>query len=734
MSKNLNIRNAIILGSLWLASGAAIPAISVSVCAQDQKKAQDAQKLERKLGEQPSDEPEDVIRVRTDLVQTTVTVTDKRGAFIDNLRAEDFELRIDGKPSSVLFFDRVVNGKPLASNAGRSVSARAMSAADTSRTVFFFVDDLHLSAESILRTRKMLSNYIEKQMGETDQVVIVSATGQLGFLEQLSSEKEVLRTAVDRLRFRAREIVDLERPRMSIFQAQAIEQNNPEVKGYFESILLKDQLAAQMRTNPASAQLAAETQVRARADRLVRDSDNSAMQTLRGLSSAVRSSSGIPGRKLFVFVSDGFLVNNQNTFIRDRLQQITDAAVRGGAVVYTIQASGLNTSFPDASSDVIMVQGTDTGRVYGEDVAVQDPLTELAADTGGKAILNANDLNPGVQRALKESNDYYLLAWRPETPENGSKGFHRIEVAVKGRPELSVLLQRGFFSGEPPVAPAPAKTQKPKTPETTLVDDLAEAIKGRVQKGSLQTHLLAHYLDVANHGARLSVLVKVEGANESKQNGKAGTIDVAGVVYDDSGKVVGSFLENLRPEANTEGQVQNATYFNQFDVKPGLYQVRIAARDSKGLTSMSTQWLTIPDLTARHLTLSSLLIGERDINGSNTKETDSQIQKALLKIDKRFTQNSRMRVLTYIYNAASDPSNQSPRLNARIDLFSGNNLVVSTPALVVDTSDITDPARIPYAGELNLASLVRGNYRIRVTVIDLAAKAYASQEASFEVE
>src|SRR5258705_273282 len=64
-----------------------------SAFAQNQK-SQNAQGLERKLDEQSQEQPDDVVRIRTDLVQTTVAVFDKRGKFIDNLRAEDFELRI----------------------------------------------------------------------------------------------------------------------------------------------------------------------------------------------------------------------------------------------------------------------------------------------------------------------------------------------------------------------------------------------------------------------------------------------------------------------------------------------------------------------------------------------------------------------------------------------------------------------------------------------------------------
>jgi hypothetical protein len=104
-----------------------------------------------------------------------------------------------------------------------------------------------------------------------------------------------------------------------------------------------------------------------------------------------------------------------------------------------------------------------------------------------------------------------------------------------------------------------------------------------------------------------------------------------------------------------------------------------------------------------------------------------------LKIDKRFIQNSRLRVGAFIYNA-SDTLDQPAKLSARIDVFSRNKAIVSTPTFAVDTQNATDRGRIPYAGELNLASLAKGRYRMRLTVIDLSQKTFASQEAAFEID
>src|SRR5258705_4229315 len=79
--------------------------------AQAQKqKPPSSQGLERQLDDQAQEPTDDVVRIRTELVQTAVAVFDKQGRFVDNLRTEDFELRIDGKPQPIQFFDRVING------------------------------------------------------------------------------------------------------------------------------------------------------------------------------------------------------------------------------------------------------------------------------------------------------------------------------------------------------------------------------------------------------------------------------------------------------------------------------------------------------------------------------------------------------------------------------------------------------------------------------------------------
>src|ERR1700730_2132593 len=58
----------------------------------------------------PPREADDVVRVKTELVQTDVTVVDKRGHLVEGLKSNQFELRLDAEPQPLAFFEQVATG------------------------------------------------------------------------------------------------------------------------------------------------------------------------------------------------------------------------------------------------------------------------------------------------------------------------------------------------------------------------------------------------------------------------------------------------------------------------------------------------------------------------------------------------------------------------------------------------------------------------------------------------
>src|SRR5262245_43710350 len=114
------------------------------------------------LGQQPQQQPVDeVVRITTDLVQTGVVVMDKQGQFVDGLSLDQFVLKVDGQIVAPAFVERVVAGtvreREIEKSMGQTGATSKALDSGTSyrgRSIIFFIDDLHLSPDSVQRTRK----------------------------------------------------------------------------------------------------------------------------------------------------------------------------------------------------------------------------------------------------------------------------------------------------------------------------------------------------------------------------------------------------------------------------------------------------------------------------------------------------------------------------------------------------------------------------------------------------
>src|SRR5215213_7416971 len=148
---------------------------------------------------------QEVVRTNTELVQTAITVLDKKGHFVEGLQRDQFQLVVDGKPRPVAFFERVAAGSPrelelAALNNPDDKAARQTAVPRVpGRTIVFFIDDLHLSPDSMNRTRTMLQHFLDREMSSKDNVAILTASGQVGFLEQFTTNRAVLDAAMARL-------------------------------------------------------------------------------------------------------------------------------------------------------------------------------------------------------------------------------------------------------------------------------------------------------------------------------------------------------------------------------------------------------------------------------------------------------------------------------------------------------------------------------------------------------
>ena len=714
------------------------------------------------LGQDPRPS-DDVVRITTELVQTGIVVVDKQGRFVDGLKPTDFVLKVDGQPVTPSFFERVITGtlqeEKLEGSVGKGAapSPPPSSATYKGRTIIFFIDDLHLSAASVQKTKNALLNFVEKEMSLEDLVAVATPSGQIGFLQRFSDLKPVVRAAVGRLNHRPYTVRDLEQIPMTEYQALRIQNGDSAAADYFASEMVKannvrvpgglgppnggpigaSKDTDQRRTAGMTGETARRV-VKDRANMLMRQSESVTSATLTTLESMMRSMGTMPGRKLVFLISDGFFLNDRSSGYSNKISRITDAAVRGNLVVYSVDARGL-VGDTDVASNRHDALGQLANTNIGELQASQDGMNALAIDTGGKAFFNTGALTDAIKDALRETSNYYLLAWRPTTEDQKSPNFKRVEISIPGRPELSVRVARGFFSSEP--KPEEKSSEANKSTSDTAVatigptnvgNALMTALAAPSARTGLPTKLFVSYLDVPGSGPVLTAATQMatDALGYGADGKQAAAIDLAGVVLNDQGKQAGSFKTrlNVNPlSAASAVRDPSVVYSHKIPLKPGIYQIRVAARDEKsGNVGSSAQWIEIPDLSSKKLTLSTLLLGGH--TAAVQQKGDDQVQ---FSVDRRFSRESQMTFFTIIYNATAG---SAPKLDALIEIQRGGQRVVASPILPVVVEANSDLARIPYGANVGLKTLAPGRYVLKVTVNDRNANTSAINQIIFEVE
>ena len=403
---------------------------------------------------QKKQQADHTIRLNVSLVQTDVMVFDKEGKFVPDLKLDQFELRIDGKVQPISFLDQVSAGslhdeEVWAKEAGQprpAPSPPAASGSHPGRTLLFFVDDWHLSADSVIRTRAALANLVRTSVGPHDKAAIFAASGALGSAQYLVSDKAALLIVLEKLNFQSAGVEDTAWPPMTEGHALLIEQNDWDVINYFLAHLQKVDPFMGRDLNPGKPDPRLVQQIRERAAQLASMSATIGERTLSALRDLVRSSSVLPGRKAVFFLSDGFVLQPQRSNVLDRLRQVTDAAARLGIVIYSLDTRGLVVGLPDAKTKrAADTTGSLAHSGYSEVMIKQDALNALASDTGGRFLKNTNALDTALITTLTETSRYYLLAWAIDPEKLRPGKYSTVRASVKGRRDLSVRVRQGFL-------------------------------------------------------------------------------------------------------------------------------------------------------------------------------------------------------------------------------------------------------------------------------------------------
>lgn len=769
----------------------AILLLCIAVAAQGTSSAQNqSSKPDAKPPAKPLNEQDNVLRIETELVQIDLVVTDKQGNPVSGLRREDFELFEDGKKQTLTHFAAGTAKQParlLTTVNRRSDNSNPPAAVEKNveingRYIVMAVDDYHLSPANLGYVKRALGKFVSEQMVGGDQVAVIATSGSVGLFQQFTGERTILERAINRLSVREKKVEnDFNVPRITEHQAELIELGDRDAM----ELAINEIQRYEVQSRPAPAQPdqpaqvipspreILEHRVRMQARMVLAMSGNYTRVTLDTLESAIRNLRGLPGRKILVLLSDGFFMGGSGMYSKLLdLQRITDAAMRAGVVIYSIDARGLVTVTPggDASERVELEPSMALAQSRLQTSAVsarRNALFAIAEATGGTLFYNSNDLNLGLQRAMNANESYYVLAYEPsesiraESRRDGR--FHKIEVRIVGQSdkgELKVRTRSGYLAPNEKAEKEARKAEEKRREQLKNLppEKLPQELKAEKERqmavgiGSLfplrdiSTELAVDFVELATFsGAILNAHINAAGLTfEDAKGRRQSVVEIAGYFFDEDGNQAAGFNEridiNAKPETVKLIQTQGFNYRRLVELKPGLYQARIAVREEKtGRMGSIAAWVDIPDIKNKKLTLSGIMLSEAG-NGGFQELADKTAAKAPpenytprpASASRRFKAGGDIDLLLFIYNAKADRN--AVDLAIQTQIFSGSKQIFATPLLKIAVAADADLQRIPFPARLPLSALRPGQYELRLMVIDRSTKTTAHRQVNFSVE
>ena len=520
-------------------------------------------------------------KLRVNLVQVRVVVRDENGKPVENLKRDDFQVYDQGKPQVISTFgietpeSRREKAEAAAKTQAGEVSEHANAlVAMPQRFVALVFDDIHLSNSDVTFVRVNAKALIDS-LTPTDRMGIYSTSGEV--TQEFTSDKEALERKMMALTERAmmgkiNSVTNC--PDVTHYMAdQAMNKNDSHVI----SVVTQEVLNCQFQNDSKMLSAAQAMALSALTQELTAgDTDNE--YGYRHLEDALRRLGGMPGERILVFVSPGFLLTTQHL---DEMG-IIDRATRAGIVINTIDARGLYA--PEIGGDISKPR-TDTAMTSGykntyrsaEQFESQFVLDDFAAGTGGTFFHNSNDLKGGLLRAGAAPEVSYVLGFSPQNQKMDGT-YHVLKVKLTGKQKFSIQARRGYY--------APRKLDDPQEQAKT---EIQEAVFSQDEMMDVPFDLQTQYFKTDEPGAHLSVVshIDVKGLHFRKADGRNwDQLTVATVIFDENGNYVagGEKILEMRLLDKTYERLSNTglTMKSSFDVKPGKYVVRQVIRDSEG--------------------------------------------------------------------------------------------------------------------------------------------------------
>ena len=380
--------------------------------------------------------------VHVNLVNFDVFVTDKKGNPITDLSVEDFEVLEDGRPVAVTHF-RAVQDPPIRQEPPTTVDETPTEVAPVTQQtplpvpqvaprdpsyVVVVVDNLNIRTFNRKRVFAQLRIFLRDKIAAEDKVMLATLNRNFKVREAFTTDRSRVNSA----------LIKIEK------EATGGSSQDGDRGDFFQAMKRAESVTSAMN----------------RARMYSMEYRNDVRATIGGLQDLIGSLGGLEGRKALLYVSDGLpmvvgedaylavgetfddtsaLMGSKEFDLSRNFQQIANFANTNRVTFYTIDSSGLRA--PTSIAAEHGRQGPSPAVEERNQHNLQAPLRQLADITGGRAILNTNDVGPALAKASQDLYTYYSLGYRPA--HSGDGRYHDIKVKIQSK-GLDVRHRQGY--------------------------------------------------------------------------------------------------------------------------------------------------------------------------------------------------------------------------------------------------------------------------------------------------
>jgi VWFA-related protein len=520
-------------------------------------------------------------KVRVNEVLVRVVVRGDDGKIISNLKKEDFQLFDNKKPQIISSFR--VETPELNAAKTHAITTDALDGGTPTvtpvpvlpqRFVSVVFDDTNMLMQDAATVRAAAQRLFDV-LPPSDRVGIFTTSGQVTV--DFTAERMQLKDSL--LRIVPRPLAGAtagfnECPTITFYQArQIIEFQDPVAEGIAD----QDFIACTSQSNPPPATVI-QSVVRGRADAVLTAGEAQLEMVYRHIEDAMRRLAVMPGQRVMVFVSPGFVVTLHTLEQSDLIER----ANKSGIVINAIDARGLYT--PNITGDISQPMTGQAGSQGPRDAWRMSEqfeqgviLGELADGTGGTYFHNRNDLDVGMERAVAAPDVSYLLGFSPQNLKYDGK-MHLLKVSLTSKSKVSIQARHGYYA--PRTVKDPAQEAK---------EEIQEAIFSQEEMHDVPIDLQTQFFKSSDTEAKLAILTRVDvnairfrkDAGRSKDN-----LTFATAIFDQNGNFITGaekiiemqLLDPTLARLDRTGLIVRSS----FDIKPGTYLVRMVVRDGEG--------------------------------------------------------------------------------------------------------------------------------------------------------